>query len=128
MKTFQKFMMAAMIVAAFAFSAQAKDSNAVKKAKEAVESEPTDWKTLAKSAEVCFKKGENTEQALKWIDESISLKKTAKNLEIKGDYYASISKNEKALEYYTEAANVGRTSNPNFDSSKIQAKIWKLRG
>lgn len=127
MKTFQKIMIAAIVVGAFTFNAEAKESNAVKKAKEAVEAEPADWQTLAKSAKVCFRKGENTDQALKWIDESISLKKTAQNLEIKGDYYASVNNNEKALAYYAEAANVGRSNDPKFDSSKLQTKIWKMR-
>lgn len=129
MKTIQKMMGIFALSSALAFSATASsDSHAVKKAKEAVEeAKPYDWKTLAKSAEVCFRKNENTTEALEWIDKSIEIYKNPMNLEIKGDYYASANKKADALALYSEAIQIGKDQNFDFDTSKLQEKIWNLR-
>jgi len=129
MKIFQKTIAMIALAAIVSFSAQAApESNAVKKAKEAVEeAAPYDWKTLASSAEICFKKKENTELALEWINKSIEINKDPKNLEIKADYFASIGEKSKALALYSEAINTGKEQNFWFDSSDLQDKIWSLR-
>lgn len=128
MKTIQRLMGILALSTVLIFTAEASDSNAVKKAKEAVEeAKPYDWKTLAESAAVCFKKNENTTEALNWINKSIEINKDPINLEIKADYYAAINEKKQALSLYAEAINTGKNQNFDFDSSKLQAKIWELR-
>lgn len=130
MKMIQKLIGATALVAVFSLTSLAGpgQSNAVKKAIEAVnEAEPYDWKTLAESAKVCFKKGENVEQALQWIDKSIEINKDPMNLEIKGDYYSATGAKEEALKLYSEAITVGKAQNFWYDTSELQSKIWNLR-
>lgn len=130
MKSIKKMYWMTAIVAICSFTAlgYSGESNAVKKAKEAVkEAEAYDWRTLAESAQVCFDKKENVGQALEWIDRSIEINKDPFNLEVKGDYYRSIGDNKKAMRLYYEAITVGKSQNFWFESSKIQGKIWDLR-
>lgn len=130
MKMIQKTIGMLAMVIMFSTTAWAAtgESYAVKKAKEAVaEAESYDWKTLATSAKVCFRKGENTEQALEWINQSIKIQKDPINLEIKADYYAGIGEKNDALKYYSEAIDAGKKQNFWFDSSSLQSKIWELR-
>lgn len=130
MKTIQKmyWMTAILAVCSFTALGYSGESNAVKKAKEAVEeAAPYDWRTLAESAKVCFKKKENVDLALKWIDKSIEINKDPFNLEIKGDYYQSIGDNKEAMKLYYDAITTGKEQNFWFDTSELQAKIWKLR-
>lgn len=104
------------------------ESQSVKKARIAVEAAPAyDWKTLAESAKICFEKNQNTEQALEWINKSIQLEKDPMNLEILADYYVSKGETAKGIEKLIEAIDAGRAQNFWYDSSNIQAKIWKLR-
>ena len=130
MKSIQKMSWATVLIAVCSFGAlgYSGESNAVKKAKVAVkEAEPYDWKTLAESAQVCFKKKENLEMAMEWINKSIEINKDPFNLEIKGDYFESIGEEKEAMKLYYEAITVGKEQSFWFDSSDIQAKIWKLR-
>lgn len=115
----------AIILSTQAFAGQ---SRAVKKAKEAVaEAAEYDWKTLAKSAEICFNKGENIEEALVWIEKSIEIQKDPFNLQVLGDYYASIGDKKTAMAKYYEAITVAKDQNFWYDTSSIQAKIWELK-
>ncbi|MFH6982364.1 hypothetical protein [Marinoscillum luteum] len=130
MKSIQRMMGVAALIMIFTYSTQATpdDSNAVKKAKDAVEgAAPYDWKTMAQSAKVCFRKQENVEQALEWINKSIEINKDPFNLEIKADYYRDKGEKDEALKLYSEALKVGKEQNFWFDGTDIQAKIWKLR-
>lgn len=127
MKTLKTTLGIFSLLMILSLSALAVESNAIRKAKEAVAAEPSDWKVLAKSAKICFNKNENTSEALNWINRSIEIKKTPENLEIKADYLLSQNQKREALLLYTEAVSVGRSANIHFDSSKLQAKIWELR-
>lgn len=128
MKTIQKMMTAMTLIVIITFTTQAAESAAVKKAKEAVaEAAPYDWKILAESADICFSKGENIDEAMKWIDKSIEINKDPLNLEVKADYLVAQGKNKQAMKYYVEAIKAGKEQNFWFDSSGLQAKIWKLR-
>jgi len=123
-------MLAAVIVmntAAFA-STDDKVNKTVSKARTAVEqASPDDWMTLAKSAQICFRKNVNLKEAASWIDRSLEIKESAFNLEVKGDYYAANNLSEKALEYYVASMIKGMEEDPNFDSRPVQAKIVKVK-
>lgn len=131
MKTIQKMIGAVAVVALISFSATASstgESKSVKKAKEAVEEAAGyDWKTMAESAAICFKKGQNIEQAMVWIEKSIEIQEDPFNLEILADYYASLGKKDKAITTYVKAIDAGRAQNFWYDNSHLQAKIWDLR-
>jgi hypothetical protein len=87
---------------------------------------PDDWYTLAASAESCIKKNIINKEVAEWIDRSLKIKKTAFNLEVKGDYYMKNRLPDKAGEYYLEAIKVGIDEDDHFDSSELQEKIARI--
>ena len=130
MKVFKTSLFAIAILAASlgAFASDPAESKTVEKAREAVESADSyDWQVLAKSAEKCFKKNQNIDQAMEWINKSIEINPDPSNLEIKGDYYRSVGKPSKAIEAYYEAIIVGKDQNFWFDNSHLQKKIWDIK-
>ncbi|MEQ8338211.1 MAG: hypothetical protein RIA62_12735 [Cyclobacteriaceae bacterium] len=124
-----KTSLVALIAVVISTSAFASDpeSKAVEKAREAVESSASDWKVLAESAQKCFKKGQNIDQAMEWINKSIEINPDPFNYEVKGDYYKSIKHYRKALQQYHEAILVGKKQNFWYDNGHLQKKIWESK-
>ena len=87
---------------------------------------PDDWHTLASCAEACIKKNIINKEVADWIDRSLKIRKTAYNLEVKGDYYIKNKLPNKAGECYLEAIQVGIDEDINFDYSGLQEKIAKI--
>lgn len=111
-----------------AFAAGINNEKVISKARAAVENaSPDDWETYAKSAELCIAKNINMKEASKWLDHSLSIKKTTYNLRVKGDYYLANKLPVKAMEKYLEAIDVGKAKDFYFDSSKLQSRIDKAR-
>jgi hypothetical protein len=105
-------------------SSDGKNSKILNKHRQIVqESAPDDWYTLASSAATCLKKDIVNKEVAEWIDRSLKIKKTAYNLEIKGDYYMKTKLPEKAGEFYLEAMRMGLEEDSNFDASGLQEKI-----
>ncbi|MEP4534507.1 MAG: hypothetical protein ABJ004_15555 [Cyclobacteriaceae bacterium] len=130
MKTLSRIALASLIVTFFTAQSFASDPNSklVEKAKEAVANADTDdWETLAQSAEICFMKDENVEEAAIWINQSIQIKETAYNLEVKGDYLSSIGEKQEAIRCYYTAIIRAKDMDPDANTSKLQRKVWKLR-
>lgn len=90
------------------------------------DSAPDDWFTLAECAELCMKKDIVNKEIAEWIDRSIEIKRTAYNLEIKGDYYVRNKLPEKAGSCYLEAIRIGLDEDNKFDVSELQSKIAKI--
>ncbi len=95
---------------------------------------PHDWKTYADAAKKCIKSKVNYTEALEWLEKSISIKETAYNLEIKGDYWAANQLPTQAVEAYSQAVNVGfaelnssESVINNQDIKRIQQKIALYR-
>ena len=108
-------------------SSVGKNSKILNKYRDIVqESAPDDWYTLASSAAICLKKDIVNKEVAEWIDRSLKIKKTAYNLEIKGDYYMKTRLPEKAGAFYLEAMRVGLEEDKNFDSSELQSKIARI--
>lgn len=104
------------------------NSKLVENAKKAVKkADATDWETLAQSAEICFIKKENIEEAVQWINKSLEIKETAYNLEVKGDYLKSIGKRREAKELYYNAILKSKEVDMQVNTSKLQEKLWELR-
>jgi len=105
-------------------SKDGKEERIMKKYREVIQDiSPDDWYTLASSADMCLKKDIITKEVAEWIDRSLEIKKTAYNLEIKGDYYMKNRLPDKAGKYYLEAIKVGLEEDSNFDVSGLQEKI-----
>ena len=105
-------------------SSDGKNSKIMNKYRDIVqESAPDDWYTLASSAAICLKKDIVNKEVAEWIDRSLNIKKTAYNLEIKGDYYMKNRFPEKAGEFDLEAIKRGLEEDSNFDVSGLQEKI-----
>jgi hypothetical protein len=129
MKKVASFLMIA-ILCGISFSTRASDGKNEKfmnKHREIIsELSPDDWYTLAASAESCIKKNIINKEVAEWIDRSLEIKKTAYNLEVKGDYYIKNKLPDKAGECYLEAIKVGIEEDDNFDSSELQEKIARI--
>ena len=115
---------------AFSFSSYAKDGKekkVVAKFQETVDNAaPDDWYTLAECADICLRKKINCKEVSIWLDESLKIKETPFNLEVKGDYYVANNLPEKAGDYYLKAIFLGIEEDSNFDASGLQTKIAKL--
>ena len=119
-----------VILCGMSFSSQAfdgKNDKIMNKHREIINDlSPDDWYSLALSAETCIKKNIINKEVAEWIDRSLKIKKTAFNLEVKGDYYIKNKLPDKAGECYLEAIKVGIDEDHNFDSSELQEKIAKI--
>ena len=114
----------ALTLAPLFTNAMASNDKLVEKAREAVKNaDDNDWQTLNKSAKVCIRKGVNMEEALVWINKSISINKNMENLELRGDYYFKFGNNRQAMISYVEVIKFGNANIVNYDSSLIEAKI-----
>ena len=103
------------------------DDRTTEKTRDAVEkASPDDWYTLAISAEKCFKKKVNLEEAALWLDQSLRIAETPFNLELKGDYYLDNRLTDKALEYYVRAMNIMKENDGEAEVSTLQKKIAKI--
>lgn len=87
---------------------------------------PDDWYTLAESADMCLKKNINRKEIYKWLEQSLSIKETPYNLEVKGDYYRINNLPEKAGKCYLKAIQLGTENDSNFDIKNLQAKIAEV--
>ena len=114
----------ALFISMASMTAEAKNDKTVEKARIAVENaSPDDWKTYAKSAKMLIRKKSSMTEAKQWIEKSISIRETALNLEIFGDYYVVNNVPKKASEYYIKSMKKMRAENPGCDLSEIQAKV-----
>ncbi|WP_258105049.1 hypothetical protein [Marinoscillum sp. MHG1-6] len=135
MNTLKKLSMLALGLTLFSFASLANgydfddpNSKIVQKAIDAVaNAEDNDWETLAQSAEICFMKKENMEEAVTWIEHSIKIKETPYNMEVYGDYLASVGKNKEARRHYYNAIVLIKQKEPTSENTRLQQKIWDLR-
>lgn len=136
MKTTSKFMLktfAFLFAALISFGTYASPEisggrTSVKAAKENVKkAAPGDWKTYAESAEVLVKKQSNMKEAAEWIRKSINIKRTSYNTMVEADYYYAVGMNEKALETYLKAMELGKEEK-DFNPKEVQKRITKLKG
>ena len=86
-----------------------------------------DWKTLNKSAKFLIKKNIHMDEALAWLEKSISIKKNTENLELLGDYYVKIGNNRQAMISYIEVIKFGKAKNANFYTLDLEQKIANVR-
>lgn len=108
--------------------ANAINDKAVEKARAAVEKAASDdWQTLAKSAKVLIRKNAHLDEALTWIEKSISINKNVQNLELLGDFYAKTGNNRQAMISYIEVIKLGKAANFNYNTVSIEEKIAKAR-
>ena len=127
-KSIFTLLLVASLTVSNAFAAHANNEKIITKARAAIENaSPDDWETYAKSAEVCIAKNINMKEASKWLDHSLSVKKTTYNLKVKGDYYLKNKLPVKAMEKYLEAIDIGKAKDFYFDTSELQGRIGKAR-
>lgn len=121
---------AIILFVGFSFSSYAKDGKekkVVAKYQETVDNAaPDDWYTLAECADICLRKKINCKEISIWLDESLKIKETPFNLEVKGDYYVANNLPEKAGDYYLKALILGTDNDSKFDATGLQTKIARL--
>lgn len=129
MKTLVKVIVATLLLTVSVFGSYAKkDDKIALKSRQIVENAtPDDWKALAEAAAICVKKKTNLTQAAEWLDKSLSIKTTAYNLEIKGDYMLLSNLPQEAMSFYIKAMQTGLSTESNFDVTALQSKIAKLK-
>lgn len=101
------------------------EPDVISKAREAVASSPDNWYILASSADACFEKQKNMEEAKKWIDKSISMERNKYTLEVMGDYYYETDQPKKALEYYLLSLKKAKEGESKTNVKEQQANIAK---
>ena len=118
-----------VVLGALQLHAEDKDKNKanariINKARDAVKSAgPSDWYTLAISAQKCIDKKTNLEEAVQWLRQSMEIRETSINLEVMGDYLMTVGAHIQAIEYYVKSMNAGKMNDFYFDGSNLQAKI-----
>ncbi|PWJ44730.1 hypothetical protein [Sediminitomix flava] len=86
----------------------------------------SDWSTPFKAAQVCLRDQKNISEAYTWIEQSLKVKETSENLELKGDYLALHGLDEMAFEHYQKALSLKIAKGQN-DFEAIQTKILALK-
>lgn len=128
MKNFVRVSIIAMMATSSFIFAASKDDKATIKSRQIVENAtPDDWKALADAAAICVNKKTNLTQAAEWLEKSLSIKESAYNLEIKGDYMLLSNQPKVAMGLYIKAMQTGMNSQSGYDVSQLQAKIAALR-
>lgn len=91
------------------------NTNAAASVDKAVADKPEDAAILQAAASYNVSKGRNLEQSLGWIDKSITMKETFRNLFVKSQILAKMGKYTEALPVAQKALSLGQsTSDPSF--------------
>lgn len=88
-----------------------------------------DWQTPYRAASYCLQNDLNTEEAVRWLEKSISIKPTFGNLGAKARYLAKKGDVKGAIETATRAIEVGKAADPKTDTAAIEKLIgeWKAK-
>ncbi|MFD2574126.1 DUF2911 domain-containing protein [Spirosoma soli] len=90
-------------------------ANAAANVDKAVAEKPEDAAVLQAAASYNLSKGRNLDQALSWIDKSITMKETYRNLFVKSQILGKLNKFTDALPVAQKALSLGQSSNdPSF--------------
>ncbi|GAB3794452.1 DUF2911 domain-containing protein [Spirosoma humi] len=87
------------------------NANSAANVDKAVAEKPEDAAVLQAAASYNLSKGRNLEQALTWIDKSIALKETYRNLYIKSQILGKMGKYTEAVPLAQKALSMGQSSN-----------------
>lgn len=87
------------------------NANAAANVDKAVADKPEDAAVLQAAANYNLSKGRNLDQALTWIDKSISLKETYRNLYVKSQILGKMGKYTDAVPVAQKALSMGQSSN-----------------
>jgi len=87
------------------------NANAAANVEKAVAEKPEDAAVLQAAANYNLSKGRNLEQALTWIDKSVSMKETYRNLFVKAQVLGKMGKYVEALPVAQKALTMGQSSN-----------------
>ena len=91
------------------------NANSAANVDKAVADKPEDAAVLQAAASYNVMKGRNLEQSLTWIDKSIALKETFRNLYVKSQILAKMGKFAEAVPLAKQALSLGQSSNdPSF--------------
>lgn len=95
------------------------NANSAANVDKAVAEKPEDAAVLQAAASYNVSKGRNLEQSLGWIDKSIAMKETFRNLFVKSQILAKMGKVAEAMPLAQKALSVGQSSNdPTFQFFK----------
>ncbi|MFD2933910.1 DUF2911 domain-containing protein [Spirosoma flavum] len=87
------------------------NANSAANVDKAVAEKPEDAAVLQAAANYNLSKGRNLDQALSWIDKSIALKETFRNLSVKSQILAKMGKFTDAIPLAEKALTLGQSSN-----------------
>jgi hypothetical protein len=87
------------------------NANSAANVDKAVAEKPDDAGVLQAAASYNLSKGRNLDQALSWIDKSVTLKETYRNLYVKSQILAKMGKYTDALPLAQKALSLGQSSN-----------------
>ena len=94
---------------------------------EVASASPDDWMTYAKSAEKLIRKGSHLTEAKEWLTKSLSIKETAYNLEVMGDYYVANNLPKEAVNFYLKSMQSAQSVNFEADVRQVQDKMFRAK-
>ncbi len=88
-----------------------------------------DWQIPFRAASYCLQNDLNTDEAVRWLEKSISIKPTFANLGAKARYLAKKGDVKGAIETATRAIEVGKAADPKTDTAALEKLIaeWKAK-
>jgi hypothetical protein len=91
------------------------------------EAEPDDYLTPYRSANYCLNSDTDLEQALEWINKSVSLKETYFNTSVQARLYAKLGKHKEAIAAAEKSIQLVKANDSDADTSELEKMIaeWK---
>ena len=103
----------------------------IEKARAAIATaKPEDWQTRLQAANFAFSNNVNTEEAERWLDQSIKIKETFGNLSTKARVLASQGKTQEAVATGEKALQIGKAAQANAQAiADLEKRVaeWKAK-
>lgn len=88
-----------------------------------------DWRTRVQAAQYAFESGADSEQAAKWLDESIGIAPNFRNMTLRAEMLAKKGDSKGAIAAAEKAVALGKASKEPVDTSRTEELIakWKKK-
>jgi hypothetical protein len=92
------------------------------------EMKPDDWQTPYRSAQYCFQAGTNLDEAMKWAEQSVSIKEGFFNLGLLADMKMKMGSRQEAVSTAERALKVGKEDPNKPDTRALEKKLTEWKG
>ncbi len=92
------------------------------------EMKPDDWQTPYRAAQYCFQAGTNLDEAIKWAEQSVSIKEGYFNLSLLADMKMKMGSRQDAVSTAERALKVGKEDPNKPDTRTLEKKLTEWKG